>query len=250
MEYRPSLLDILPMYIVFLALTPLAREIGRRWGWDPVVYVSFAVWAAAQFGLRHWLYSRGDLFGLSVPENSTGAFDIYAWQFLWMVGLALGSIYADSISASADPSANKAEVSIPPWLVRLSLAFAGVFFVLRYSPADRWIDPNVYGWLIDKWHLGPARMINFAALTVILVRFGARIAALPLMLPLAGLGQASIEVFCVHVLCCLGGDAMSKDADPNLPWWQQLILLAITLCALFFTAHLHRKRQHRKIRYA
>src|SRR5437870_13674939 len=31
--YRPPLLDILPMYIIFLALTPLALSASRRFGW-------------------------------------------------------------------------------------------------------------------------------------------------------------------------------------------------------------------------
>jgi hypothetical protein len=240
--YRPSLFDILPMYIVFMALTPLARKIAHRWGWDSVVYASLTIWAAAQFGLSGWMYRHIDLFGLSVPANSTGAFDTYAWQFLWTVGLALGSIYADAISAERTAELSKSGLAIPEWLMKLSLAVAALFLVLRYSPANHWIDPNVYGWLVDKWHLGAARIINFTALAILLVRFGARMAALPLFTPLAALGQASIEVFCVHVLCCLGGHALSKDADPNLPWWEQLILLAVTIFALFFTAHMQHKR--------
>jgi hypothetical protein len=237
LEYRPSLLDILPMYIVFMVLTPLARKIAHRWSWDPVIFISFSVWTAAQFGLRHWMYTRGDLFGLSVPENSTGAFDLYGWQLLWIVGLALGSIYADSI---AGPETNGTEpgIGIPGWVLKLSFLVAGAFLVLRYSPADRWVDPAVYGWLVDKWHLGAARIINFSAIAIILTRFGARIAALPFLKPLASLGQASIEVFSVHVLFCVAGNALSKDADPQLPWWQQLILLTVTIWALFLTARL------------
>ncbi len=237
LKYRPSLLDILPMYVIFLALTPVARHIARRWGWDPVVYASFAVWTAAQFGLRHWLYTHIDLFGLAVPENSTGAFDIYAWQLLWMVGLALGSIYSDQNSGGGERS------ETPRALVRLSVVSAAIFLVLRYSPVDHWINPDSYGWLIDKWHLGAARLLNFAALTIVLVRFGRRIAALPLVQPLALLGQASIAVFSVHVLCCLAGDALSPDADPNLPLWQQAILLAGTVAALFLTAHLNQRNK-------
>jgi hypothetical protein len=239
LEYRPSLLDILPMYVIFMALTPLARWIARRWGWEPLIYASFGLWAAAQFGLRAWLYRQGDIFGLAVPENSTGAFDLYGWQLLWMVGLALGSISADALTAEAPPGVEQPGGSLPGWLIKLSVCVAIVFLVLRYSPVDRWLDPNVYGWLIDKWHLGPARVINFSALAIILTRFGARIAALPFMLPLASLGRASIEVFCVHVLCCLGGVALSRDADPNLLWWQQTILLLVTLPALFLVARLH-----------
>jgi hypothetical protein len=242
LQYRPSLLDILPMYIVFMLLTPLARKIAQRWTWDPVIFISFAVWTAAQFGLRHWLYTRGDLFGLSVPENATGAFDLYGWQLLWMVGLALGSIYADSIGRPTEANARQPGIDLPGWVLRLSFLVAGVFFILRYSPADRWLNPAVYGWLIDKWHLGAARIINFSAIAIILTRFGARIAALPFIKPLASLGQASIEVFSVHVLFCVAGNALSKDADPQLPWWQQIILLSVTIWALFLTARLSIKR--------
>jgi hypothetical protein len=242
LQYRPSLLDILPMYIVFMLLTPLARKIAQRWSWDPVIFISFAVWTAAQFGLRHWLYTRSDLFGLSVPENATGAFDLYGWQLLWMVGLALGSIYADSIGRPTEPTARQPGIDLPGWVLRLSFLVAGVFFILRYSPADRWVDPAVYGWLIDKWHLGAARIINFSAIAIILTRFGARIAALPFIKPLASLGQASIEVFSVHVLFCVAGNALSKDADPQLPWWQQIILLSVTIWALFLTARFSIKR--------
>jgi hypothetical protein len=244
--YRPSLLDILPMYIVFMALTTLARKVARRWTWDAVVYTSFGVWAAAQFGLRAWIHGHVNLFGLSVPEASTGAFDVWAWQLLWMVGLALGTINAESISGTGPGGDVESEVGIAGWLLKLSVAVAAVFLVLRYSPIDHWVNPEKFGWLIDKWHLGPARLINFAALSIVLVRFGGRVAALPFVKPLASLGRASIEVFSVHVLCCLAGHALSPDADADLPWWQQAILLPATIGALFLTAHLQGKWTARK----
>jgi hypothetical protein len=235
LEYRPSLLDILPMYVVFMAMTPIARKVAQRWSWEPVIYSSFVVWAAAQFGLRAWVYRHSDIFGLHVPENSTGAFDLFAWQLLWIVGLALGTIYAQHL---ADAS-TKGPLRIPPWLLHASMAVAAVFLVLRYCPADKWIDPNVYGWLVDKWHLAPVRIIDFSALALVLVRYGSSIASLAPFRPLARLGQASIEVFSVHVLCCIGADALSHDADPNLPWWQQIIVLVVTISAMFLTAKAH-----------
>ncbi len=242
LEYRPSLLDILPMYVIFLVLTLGARRLARIRGWDPVVYLSFAIWAVAQFGLRAWMYRHVNLFGLNVPENSTGAFDMYAWQLLWMVGLALGSIYSDQVSEPKPEKETTENAGLPPWLIRLSIVIAAVFLILRYSPLDHWMNPDTYGWLIDKWHLGPARVINFAALTIFLVRFGQHIAALPVFQPLALLGRASLEVFSVHVLCCLAGDALSHEADPNLPWGQQVPLLAMTLSALFLTGYLRQKQ--------
>ena len=235
LEYRPSLLDILPMYVIFMAITPLARKIARQWSWEPVLFVSFAVWAAAQFGLRAWVYRQGDLFGLSVPENSTGSFDLWGWQMLWMTGLALGSLNAD-----LDSPRERENAGLPRWVIRLAVCVAVVFCVLRYCPVNQWMDTNLLGWLIDKWHLGPARVINFSALAIVLVTFGTRLASLPFLQPLAMLGQASIEVFSVHVLCCLAGHALNSDADPMLPAWQQIILLVVTIALLFATAKAHK----------
>jgi hypothetical protein len=123
-----------------------------------------------------------------------------------------------------------------PWLLKLSLAVAMIFLVLRYSPVDHWMDANLLGWLIDKWHLGAARVINFAAITIVLVRFGSRLASLKIFAPLALLGQASLEVFSVHVLCCIAGDLLSHEADPQLPWLTQAVLLVFTVSLLFATA--------------
>jgi hypothetical protein len=244
--YRPSLLDILPMYVVFLALTPLARRVAKRWTWDPVIYASLILWAAAQFGLRHWLYNHVVLFGLSVPENSTGAFDLYAWQLLWMAGLALGSINAERVAPAPDTPEDDSELGITPWILRLSIGVASIFLVLRYAPYEHWFDTSTFNWLTDKWHLGAARVINFTALTIVLTRYGARIANFILFRPLAILGQASIEVFSLHLLFCLAGDSLSKSPDPVLPWWQQILLLTATMTGLFAIALASRWAKNRR----
>src|ERR1700740_2875865 len=51
--YRPPLLDILPMYIIFLAFTSVALLLSRRIGWTPILIASSMVWLFAQFGFRH-----------------------------------------------------------------------------------------------------------------------------------------------------------------------------------------------------
>ncbi len=244
LQYRPSLLDILPMYVVFMALTPLARLTARRWSWDMVIFSSFAVWAAAQFGLRHFMYARVHIFGIIVPEDSTGAFDLYGWQLLWMVALALGDLYADSLYESE--GAPRSQANLPQWLVRVCAVVALTFMVLRYCPIERWMNADVLGWLIDKWHLGPARVINFAAVTVVLTRSGARVANLNIFSSFAALGQASIEVFSVHVVCCFVGHALSPDADPDLPLFTQALLLGGTLGAMYLTAYYVRSRNERR----
>lgn len=237
LQYKPSLLDILPMYVVFMGLTPLARYIAKRWSWEPVLYVSFAIWAGAQFGMRSWFHQHFNLFGIKVPENSIGAFDLFAWQLLWTVGLALGTMYAENLASDE----MKEGLKMPRWLLRVSAMVAVVLLILRYCPVDKWIDPNIYGWLIDKWHLAPIRILNFSAIAVLLTKYGTNIAAIRIFPPLSRLGRASLEVFSVHVLCCLGADALSHEADPNLPWEQQIGVLVVTIGAMFGTALAHKR---------
>jgi hypothetical protein len=46
--FRPPLMDILPMYVLFSFLTPAAFGAARRWGWKTVLFASFSVWVTAQ----------------------------------------------------------------------------------------------------------------------------------------------------------------------------------------------------------
>src|SRR2546429_3643645 len=50
--YRPPLLDILPMYIIFLVFTSVALLLSRRIGWQPILMAAGAMWLFAQFGFR------------------------------------------------------------------------------------------------------------------------------------------------------------------------------------------------------
>ncbi|MGH9622619.1 MAG: OpgC domain-containing protein, partial [Bryobacteraceae bacterium] len=233
LEYKPSLFDILPMYVVFLAITPLLREVARRCSWKPVIAVSVAIWVAAQFGLRAWMHQHFHPFGIVVPQDSTGAFDLYGWQLLWISGLALGSV-------SGHPPAGRSPLSViglhvPARWLKWAIGVAIVLGILRYCPAWEWINPDLYGFLINKWQLGPVRLVDFAALSAIVVRYGGLLQKIPFVPRLAVLGQASIEVFSVHVLFCLGAHALSRQADPRFPWWEQIAMLAVTVLGLFAT---------------
>jgi len=92
--YRPPLLDILPMYIFFLLLTPLVLSAAPRWGWKLILAASFAVWLAAQFGLRAAAYNLlVRTLNLQIPLSAMGSFDLWAWQFLWPVSYTHLDVY-------------------------------------------------------------------------------------------------------------------------------------------------------------
>ncbi|RYF54398.1 MAG: OpgC domain-containing protein, partial [Comamonadaceae bacterium] len=90
--YQPALLDILPMYILFMLLSPWVMAWGMARGWRGPLLLSAALWSAAQLGFTPWAYEQtASLLHLPVPFDETGSFDTFAWQLLWVVGLALGA---------------------------------------------------------------------------------------------------------------------------------------------------------------
>src|SRR5260370_27029269 len=81
--FQPPLLDILPMYVIFSLVTPLAFWIAGRVGWKPVFAVSVGLWLLSQFNVREFLTApvRDQAF------VQIGPFDLFSWQLLWMAGL-------------------------------------------------------------------------------------------------------------------------------------------------------------------
>ena len=95
--YRPPLLDILPMYIIFLMFTSAALLLARRMGWKPILWTGFSLWALAQFGLRVDAYKvASKIIPARIPLNEMGSFDLWAWQFLWIGGVWLGVRWAQN----------------------------------------------------------------------------------------------------------------------------------------------------------
>lgn len=225
--YNPPLLDILPMYIIFMLLTPLALKAAERWGWRTVLIISGSVWILAQFNLRAWVYALAFHAGFPIPLNETGAFDLFGWQFLWTAGLCLGSPRAASLFSKA---------RIPKWVVLLSAATAAVMFVLRHDGFDVLAGPTLFDALVNKWRLGVFRVIDATALGILLVRFGSPLASTRAGMRLAVLGRASLEVFSTHVVLCLTCLGLASGVDPHFAPWQDPIVVAVTIIGLFAVA--------------
>jgi hypothetical protein len=237
--YCPPLLDILPMYIVFLLLTPLALYIGRRWGWRYVLIPGGALWVAAQFGLRESIYAHVVHWtGLTVPLQNLGAFNLYAWQFLWAVGLWFGTGAPEWIYERLNSR----------WIVSAALCTAAAFFVMRYQLipifAAHPVDQGQAWLLFDKWHLGILRVMNFSALAILFAAARPRIARWLAVEPLVVLGQSSLEVFTVHLLFCFGALAWIGNGEGS-PFRSQISIIVITFTGLYTLAYyrFQRRRQ-------
>jgi hypothetical protein len=228
MIYRPPLLDILPIYVIFLALTPFAVLLGMRFGWKFAFAGGFALWLFAQFGLNTIVYNwLAQGFGLQIPLSEMGAFDLWAWQLWWLVGLWLGVRWAKK-DLPLEVWARKKAVLVP------AAAIAVLFLALRYVQIGTNLDLGRLAPLLDKWNFGLARMIDFTAIAILAIRFRSVLKPLAIR-PLVMMGQASLQVFCVHLLCVffaltvMGNNAM-------LTGWPAVTLVVISLSALVLTA--------------
>jgi hypothetical protein len=228
--YRPPLLDIVPLYIIFLLLSPLLIYATSRLGWKPILATSLAIWLAAQFGLREFLYSvLVYRFGLRVPLNEMGAFNLWAWQLVWVLGVWAGVRWA------------KEELPAEKWANRVcapAAVVAIILLALRYWQMFG-LDLGHLSALFDKWQLGAMRIINFAAVAALLVHFRSVVKPLAIR-PLVLLGQSSLQVFCTHFVFCFVGIGM-MGSNPRIFGWQQFALIAVTFASLLLVAKLNAK---------
>lgn len=231
--YQPPLLDILPMYVLFMLASPWVLSHGMRHGWQGVLALSLGLWLAAQFGATRVIYELAvALTGLPVPLQEMGSFDTMAWQLVWVLGLWLGNTAAVRPQQMWHPGA------FPPWMVAaaLSLAFGG--FVWRHMVGQApFPDDAARALLLDKWLLGPLRLLGLLAWIVLALRFGQALARrLPRLGPLESLGRASLTVFSAHLGIVLVVLAVFGEATPQRPAWVDAAILVGALAALLAVA--------------
>jgi hypothetical protein len=243
--YCPPLLDILPMYVTFLVVTPMVLSGAVRWGWRVILSISGVLWILAQLGIRtvahNWVVH---LTHLRIPLQETGAFNLFAWQAVWIVGLWIGAKTAIERQPFRE---------VPRWLAAASVATCLFFVGIRYG----WLGPHLttqaLGVQLDKWQIGPLRVVNLFAFGVFFFwvrKYVLRIVAIE---PFPTLGKASLRVFCAHIffvfvgLALLYGDFNSDGLD-QLHGIPAIALLVVTFAALILVAldEVRKKRARRQ----
>jgi len=230
--YEPPLLDILPMYVLFMLVSPWALTFALRHGWRSVLAVSASIWLLAQFGLSEWVYeSTVVLTGLPVPFTEMGSFDTLSWQFLWLFGLWMG---ASRNAPGAQP------FRLPNWTIVLAVMVALYGLHWRHeglngqAPFGSDMHLNM---LFDKWRLGPLRLLNLLALGILTIRFGpALLRKLPRQRWLEAMGSASLQVFCAQLVAVLLVLAVFGDNQLARSWWGDVLLLLGVFGALYGVA--------------
>ncbi len=233
--YCPPLLDILPMYVTFLFLTPLVLSAAVRLGWRKVMLASACVWLLAQLGLRDYVHTWVvSLTHLKIPLQETGAFNLFAWQAVWAAGLWLGAR-----SAMHETSFRK----VPGWLTSVSCCSLVFFIGIRWNWWGPHLTQQSLGLLLDKWQIGPLRMLNLISFSVVAYWLRNRLVPLFAIEPFLTLGKASLRVFCAHIVFVFVGLAFlvrdvghDNDTIEQLSGWPAAVLVAVTLLVLFLVA--------------
>lgn len=245
--YCPPLLDILPMYVAYLFVTPFLLSAAIRIGWRWLLIFSWGLWLAAQFGLRIFVHNWVvHITHLKIPLEQTGAFDLFGWQIVWISGMWLGARSAE---------AHNPLRHTPGWLVFLSAIVCALFVGVRHG----WLGPNFtqpalemvfakwnLGLAFDKWRIGPLRLLNLIAFTILVYWLRKWLTKLISVEPFLILGKASLEVFCAHIVFVFGGLALLYQDMTQLHGIVAVALLIITFCGIILVAIREGRKRHLK----
>jgi len=200
LTYQPSYLDILPLYIVLLALFPAIYYAARI---SPLLTLvgSLAIWQAAL------------VFELNLPNGNAGVwfFNPFAWQVIFTLGVVIGR--AALLGVGAPRRA---------WLDAAALAFIVFAWVVKTATGNPtgiavlndWFDSVQLG--SDKTNLAWMRLIHIGALTWLAIRWlpaGGSMAKYAPGHVLACVGQNSLHVFCVGIVLAIIGQILLAETS-------------------------------------
>ncbi len=223
LEFQPTFLDILPLYILMLMIFPVVL-LGMQRHWLLILVTSAIVYLVVQ------------IFDISVPaypEGHVWYFNPLAWQFLFVTGAVLGNRTSQGESFTG--------------LLRLLYPVAAVVFAAALVVKMSWTIHGVWEaspglflkelWPVNKNNLSPLRLVTFFALVVLVAtlvprqaRFLGSAAARPLVL----CGQQSLEIFCLGILLSALGHFILAEYDSAVS--MQLAVNAAGIAAMFLTA--------------
>jgi hypothetical protein len=223
LQFQPTYLDILPVYIVLLVTFPVVI-VGLRWRPLVVLLPSFALYVIVQ------------ALNLSVPAYPPGTvwyFNPLAWQFLFTTGaaLSLGVVPASLLRRSKRALlAAAAVVLLVGFVVRFSWTIHGLW------------DPFPGLWLRELWpvnktNLSPLRLVPFlaaVALVAALVPPGAAFLRSSAARPLVLCGRQSLEIFCLGILLSALGHFVLSEYETGVP--AKIAVNAVGIAIMYLTA--------------
>jgi hypothetical protein len=210
LQFQPAFMDILPLYIVLLAVLPFALAGFRSWT-RVIIFASFVLWVAVQFDKRIVL--------LAYPgPDRVWFFNPFAWQALFFLGAWLGwRSNGDGVSWLSSR-----------WLFWTALGLSLVAFLIRfnwtlhdfYDPIPVLVSGELLWPFLSKTDLGVLRFANVLALALVVarlihpqVRFLASRAARSFII----CGRNSLHIFCLGILLSVLGQLVLNEFFGGIP---------------------------------
>ncbi len=200
LTYLPSYLDILPLYVLLIATTPLVLLLLRVHPLAPLA-VSGAV-----YGLARW-------FGVNVPnfpESHTWFFNPLAWQLLFVIGATVAHLAREGLW----------RVPLRGLVTALSALYVGFAFLVAapWTDIPALANTSLFseGLLppVDKTNLSLLRLLNVLAqawlVAALLPRTSPLLDAAPARL-MALMGRNSLEVFALGTVLSIAGTVILKE---------------------------------------
>ena len=219
--YLPTFLDLLPLYVVFLAVTPLVLRKLKEGKIVLVSGVSLTLWAATQFIPPRILEKTLKVY---LPAVKLGWFDLLAWQLLFVAGLIFGYL---------NIAGRLPKISRP--LAMLSILMALLFFCLRHWGPSFPVAANLY-------ELGFFRLLSFGAIACTAWAFS-RWCVVPL---LAYLGKYSLQVFLYHVALIFFLVFFQVEITA-LSFFSKIVLMICCILSLWIPAYVCERSKQRRI---
>lgn len=230
LSYLPRLMDILPLYILLLAIAPLMVVMVKR-DYRVALLLSASVYLLARsFG---WNLSA-DIHGREWYLNP------FTWQLLYIIGMTLAHL-------------NRTAPLRLPWGRRWLLGAIGFLVVTAIIawPLNQLgiteMAPFSYVWPADKTYLSPLRIINVLALLYVFAFFVSprapwlkrRLAEMCI-----SCGRHSLIVYGVGLaLSCVGFVIIQESGVPNVA---NLAVNILGIAILFMTAALLDRLNHKQ----
>lgn len=225
LRFQPAFLDILPLYIVLLALLLPGLALRRRpWlllGLSAVLWIGVRL---ADFNLPRW-------------QGGGWFFNPLAWQFLFFLGFLMGQ---SARGAPAPPMPKRSG-----WLTAVAVLVLGsgllAMIATEWAPAlGERLPEAVPAFLatVDKTALHPWRLASILAITYLVACYIPRDApALQArwIWPLTAMGRNSLPVFCFGILLSFLARLMLEAEDG---WPMQVAANILCIGALVLVAFL------------
>jgi len=198
LQFQPAFMDILPLYIVLLAILPFVLVGFRSWP-GMICLGSFVLWLAVQ------LDNRIALAAYPGPDR-VWFLNPFAWQTLFLLGAWFGW---RNVRGGVSLVSSR-------WLFWLAAAFSLAAFLIRfnwtlhdfYDPFPVLVSAKLLWPFLSKTNLGILRLANVLAVALVvanLIPLQARFLTCSAAWPFLVCGRNSLYIFCLGILLSLLG---------------------------------------------